>query len=192
MRSARRSPESPASSLALPVDRTVKEHNDALRRAPVLGSIPSRLRPGLRWPFGLVLLVLLVLLSGPGSAAAQPCAEGDPAVDNRGAELAADCTTLLGLKDGLRGTAVLNWARDVAMDDWNGLTVAGTPARVTWLSLWGQGLTGTLPPTLEQPDRPGEAQTVRQPTQGLHPRPERPDPPDGTQPVLQPTQRLYP
>ncbi len=145
MLSALRSPESPASSLDLPVDRTVKKHNAALRRAPVLGSIPSRLRPGLCWPFGLVLLVLL---SGPGSAAAQPCAEADPAVDNRGAELAADCTTLLGLQDKLRGTAVLNWARDVAMDDWDGLTVAGTPARVTKLELGERPLTGTLPPAL--------------------------------------------
>ncbi len=118
------------------------------RKDPVLGSIPSRLRPGLCWPFGPVLLVLLVLLSGPGSAAAQPCAEGDPAVDNRGAELAADCTTLLGLKDELRGTAVLNWARDVAMDDWDGLTVAGTPARVTKLELGERPLTGTLPTAL--------------------------------------------
>ncbi len=148
MRSALRSPESPASSLDLPFDRTVKEHNDALRRAPVLGSIPPRLRPGLCWPFGLVLLVLLVLLGGPGLSAAQPCAEADPAVNNRGAELAADCTTLLGLKDELRGTAVLDWATAVNMDDWDGLTVAGTPARVTKLELPRRRLTGTLPTTL--------------------------------------------
>ncbi len=93
--------------------------------------------------------MLLLLLGGPRSVAAQTiCAEDSPAVGNRGAELAADCTTLLGLMDELRGTATLNWATDVAMDSWAGLTVGGTPARVTELSLLSQSLTGSLPTAL--------------------------------------------
>ncbi len=92
--------------------------------------------------------MLLLLLGGPGSVAAQTiCAENSTAVNNRGSALAADCTTLLGLMDELRGTATLNWATDVAMDSWDGITVAGIPARVT--ELYPRGiLTGTLPTAL--------------------------------------------
>ncbi len=69
-------------------------------------------------------------------------------MENRGPGLAEDCTTLLGLKDALRGTAILNWADTLNMDSWDGITVSGTPARVTELSLSGYQLTGTIPSAL--------------------------------------------
>ena len=66
------------------------------------------------------------------------------------AGLVEDCTTLLGLKDTLSGTATLNWAEGLAMTSWDGITVAGDPPRVTGLSLRDKALSGTIPPALGQ------------------------------------------
>ena len=76
------------------------------------------------------------------------CTTDDPAVGDGGSALATDCSTLLGLKDVLRGgsgSTSLNWARTRAMTAWDGLTVsAGSTARVTGLALSGWDLTGSL------------------------------------------------
>ncbi len=63
-------------------------------------------------------------------------------------ELVTDCETLLGLKDALAGTGLLNWSADVPIEDWNGITVSDSPRRVTHLSLDRSGLSGTIPPAL--------------------------------------------
>ena len=80
----------------------------------------------------------------PGPAP-PPCERGtavpEPAA-NPG--LVADCATLLGLRDALRGSAALNWSGDRALGAWDGVTVAGTPPRVTKLELSSGGLTGEL------------------------------------------------
>ena len=77
-----------------------------------------------------------------------PCARG--AVPNPSSHpgLVADCRTLLGLKDTLAGTASLNWSVDTAMTSWDGVTVGGTPSRVTDLDFEDEGLTGSVPPEL--------------------------------------------
>ena len=73
--------------------------------------------------------------------------------------LADDCAVLLAVKDTLRGTATtLNWDADTAIADWYGITVSGTPLRVTRLHLDGRNsrtsigeliaLTGTIPVAL--------------------------------------------
>ena len=62
---------------------------------------------------------------------------------NRG--LVRDCDTLLAVKDALRGTASLNWSRSTAIASWEGVTVAGTPDRVTKVALPNESLTGVLP-----------------------------------------------
>ena len=59
--------------------------------------------------------------------------------------LVADCKTLLGLQSALEGTATLNWSVDRAMTNWDGLTLGGTPQRVTRLVLEREGLTGSIP-----------------------------------------------
>ena len=64
------------------------------------------------------------------------------------AELVADCATLLGLRDTLRGNAPLNWSANLAMANWEGVTVSGTPARVTALSLAARELSGRVPGAL--------------------------------------------
>ena len=124
----------------VPEPRPRNRRSRAVRRA---GGWPS----WLGCPFVLVALVL----NGPGLVAAQTtCSITDTAVSepSGGAELATDCTTLLGLKDTLRGTASLNWETGTSMADWNGVTVAGTPLRVTKLNLASKSLTGSIPAEL--------------------------------------------
>ena len=62
--------------------------------------------------------------------------------------LADDCATLRGLMDALRGTATLNWADTPNTSAWTGVTVEGSPPRVTELRLRNKDLTGVLPSAL--------------------------------------------
>ena len=66
--------------------------------------------------------------------------------------LMRDCINLLAAQDTLRGTAALNWSVDTAISGWNGVTVAGSPGRVTGLLLTSKSLTGTIPPDLARLD----------------------------------------
>lgn len=60
-------------------------------------------------------------------------------------ELAADCAALLALKSTLAGTATLNWSPNVAVADWDGVTIKSR--RVTALRLRDKSLTdGQLGP----------------------------------------------
>ena len=59
-------------------------------------------------------------------------------------ELVGDCESLLGLRDTIRGTAKLNWTAGKPMSEWMGVTVSGTPQRVTGLNLADLGLDGEL------------------------------------------------
>ena len=77
------------------------------------------------------------------------CSGGDAVPnpdDNPG--LVGDCETLLGLRDTLRATATLNWGYGVAMTTWDGVTIGGTPSRVTGLNLGDLGLAGSMPTAL--------------------------------------------
>ena len=67
-------------------------------------------------------------------------------------DLVDDCGVLLDIKDALRGTARLNWDVSRALTTWDGITVAGTPPRVTILALPSRRLTGSLPPRLGRLD----------------------------------------
>lgn len=63
--------------------------------------------------------------------------------------LVSDCETLLEVRDTLVGAgASLNWLANTPMTSWDGVTVEGTPARVTGVSLRNRGLKGTIPPEL--------------------------------------------
>ena len=75
------------------------------------------------------------------------------AVASPGSEpgLVSDCETLLSLCDALSGTATLNWSLDTPIASWDGVTVGGTPQRVTGLVLDSRGLTGELPAGLGLP-----------------------------------------
>ncbi len=63
-------------------------------------------------------------------------------------DLAKDCNILMAAKDALRGTGTLNWSADTAITGWDGVTVSGTPSRVTGLTLRLRGLTGGVPAKL--------------------------------------------
>ncbi len=69
--------------------------------------------------------------------------------------LVAECETLLGLKDELRGSGSLNWASNVRMSSWRGIkleiidTIVGADNyRVTDIALPNRSLTGEIPPEL--------------------------------------------
>ena len=61
--------------------------------------------------------------------------------------LVSDCEALLASKAALGGGA-LNWSYAVPMDEWDGLTVGGSPLRARKLSLAERGLNGAIPPRL--------------------------------------------
>ncbi|MCY4584267.1 MAG: ATP-binding cassette domain-containing protein, partial [Chloroflexi bacterium] len=59
-----------------------------------------------------------------------------------------DSETLLAVKDGLAGNSDLNWSSDIPITSWDGVTVGGSPKRVTRLILRESGLRGTIRPEL--------------------------------------------
>ncbi len=94
------------------------------------------------------LLLCGSLVAAP--AAPQTCQPTDVAITGSSptdaAALTADCTALLSIKDALRGTGTLNWATDVAIGSWDGITLrASDRSRVTKLSRDGGNLNGTIP-----------------------------------------------
>ena len=62
--------------------------------------------------------------------------------------LVSDCELLLAVRDTLAGTGTLNWSSDLAITAWEGVTVDGTPRRVTGLELPISNLTGPIPAEL--------------------------------------------
>ncbi len=62
----------------------------------------------------------------------------------------ADCRLLLALRDVLAGGAPLNWSEDVPIEFWQGVTLGGSPQRVTALELPRAGLNGRLPADLAE------------------------------------------
>ena len=75
------------------------------------------------------------------------CSDAVPsAASNPG--LVADCEALLAARDTLAGSGTLNWSGSTAIGSWDGVTVDGSPPRVTKLNLRDSQLTGTIPPEL--------------------------------------------
>ena len=58
--------------------------------------------------------------------------------------LSADREHLLALRDALAGSAKLNWDAGTRTSEWEGVTVTGTPPRVTGLHLADRGLDGEI------------------------------------------------
>ena len=75
------------------------------------------------------------------------CSDAVPSVaSNPG--LVADCEALLAARDTLAGSGTLNWSGSTAIAAWDGVTLSGSPPRVTKLNLRDSQLTGTIPPEL--------------------------------------------
>ena len=89
-----------------------------------------------------------VTLTWPAAATA-PCSNGItvPNPTTNGG-LVQDCAALLEARDALAGPGRLNWDGTRALTSWTGVTVSGTPQRVTALRLGAQGLAGPLPAAL--------------------------------------------
>ena len=60
----------------------------------------------------------------------------------------SDIQALLAARDKLAGDSTLNWSEAVPIVSWDGVTIGGTPRRVTGLSLRQRRLSGTVPPEL--------------------------------------------
>ena len=85
----------------------------------------------------------------PTGTPAERCANGTAVPDpTTNTELVADCAILLAERDTLRGAATLDWDEGSAVSGWDGVTVGGTPMRVTQVDLNASGLTGTIPAAL--------------------------------------------
>ena len=81
---------------------------------------------------------------GPPIQPPPPCGLTVPnPADNPG--LMLDCMPLLAAKGTLAGTATLDWSVDTAVTGWEGVTVAGSPRRVTKVLLSDESLSGTIP-----------------------------------------------
>ena len=87
----------------------------------------------------------------PETSLPPPCGKAVPdQVSNPG--LMRDCEALLAAKVTLRGTPALNWSVDTSIAQWDGVTVAETPQRVTKLDLANESLTGSVPAALAKLD----------------------------------------
>ncbi|MXW31473.1 MAG: hypothetical protein F4X80_00850 [Chloroflexi bacterium] len=113
----------------------------------LLTRVPRRVLTAL--PLVAVAALLAVTIrseAGPGPLAAatptpdavlkQQCVDG-AAVGSGNDGLAGDCALLLAGKDTLRGAETLNWSAGLAIASWEGVTVSGSPGRVTQLHIDG-------------------------------------------------------
>ena len=89
---------------------------------------------------------MIVLLLAAGSPPLRACDGGTAVPDpesNPG--LVADCKVLLEIRDKLDGPSSSTWDTGLAITEWEGINVSGSPSRVTILDLGGNSLTGEIP-----------------------------------------------
>ena len=84
------------------------------------------------------------------AASASECVTGGAVANaSDSPALVSDCETLLEARDIMVGTGTsLNWSASTPITAWDGVTIGGTPARVTEMSLDNKGLRGTVPAQL--------------------------------------------
>ena len=92
---------------------------------------------------GLILVGSSSPLLGCDDGVAVPDPENNPG-------LVADCKALLAARDKLGGNVYLDWDAEAAISSWEGVSISGSPARVSFLRLDSRQLTGTLPAELGQ------------------------------------------
>ncbi len=120
----------------------------AAYEARALTAMTGSWRVQARYASGAVAHSAPVTLTWP-AAATPPCRNGitvPTPTTNTG--LVQDCTALLEARDALAGPGRLNWDGSRALSAWTGVSVGGTPQRVTALRLGAQGLTGPVPAAL--------------------------------------------
>ncbi len=98
---------------------------------------------------GLLSLVASGIAPTDVVAQAYSCANSGAVADpGDNPLLVQDCTTLFNARDTLAGGAHLNWAANVPMEQWEGVTVEGSPLRVVEVRLDNRLLSGRIPPEL--------------------------------------------
>ena len=99
----------------------------------------------------LLAAVFVPLLPTYAQGNAASCANGiavpDPS-DNPG--LVSDCEALLSARGTLDTRGSLNWSAGLPIGQWDGVSLGGTPQRVTELYLHDSGLTGEIPSELSR------------------------------------------
>ena len=98
---------------------------------------------------GLLALLASGISSTDLKAQSYSCANSG-AVANPGDNplLVQDCTTLVTTRDTLAGNVQLNWSANLPIEQWEGVTVEGSPLRVVEIRLDGRYLSGRIPPEL--------------------------------------------
>lgn len=145
------------SKLDLADRRELAAWRPELRRRGARGWLGLLVRPavGLGAATGIVgvVVVFAVVIGGSRDDAVSIAV---PALDIEGCsavaetnpeantEFVADCESLLGLRDTIRGTRHLDWTGSKPMSEWMGVIVSGTPQRVTEIDLSDLGLDGEL------------------------------------------------
>ena len=76
------------------------------------------------------------------------CATRGAVSDASNTDLVSDCEALLQARNKLEGSARLNWSESTPIEQWEGVSISGTPMRVTGLDLMDRGLSGTIPDAL--------------------------------------------
>ena len=76
------------------------------------------------------------------------CATRGAVSDASNTDLVSDCEALLQARNKLEGSARLNWSESTPIEQWEGVSISGTPMRVTGLNLMDRGLSGTIPDAL--------------------------------------------
>ena len=101
---------------------------------------------------GTLAILIAVLEPHPVSAQSgvDSCA-GAVADAANNPELVSDCEALLDVKDLLTGSGgLLNWSASTLVTEWEGVSVSGTPERVTKLDLRKMRLRGSIPSDLSR------------------------------------------
>ena len=108
-------------------------------------------------PSAVSCLMAVLLLAGNPSLYA--CDDGWTVPDpENNAGLVEDCRALLAIRDDLAGTGFLNWEFGLPIDRWGGIRVSGSPSRVRQMVVFGDDLSGSIPPGL---GRLSQLQTLR-------------------------------
>ena len=109
--------------------------------------------PSFPLPVIAVLIAGLLVFTQPANAQsnAGSCSNGIAVPNARiNPALVADCEVLLAARDTLAGTATLNWTENIHLRMWDGVTLDGSPIRVTGLSIWSESLDGVIPAELSR------------------------------------------
>lgn len=109
----------------------------------------KRLRSLFAAPVVILTLVAALLTPLPPAIAqseADSCVTGGAVADaDSNPWLVSDCEALLAARDTLAGSAKLNWSASTPMNQWEGITLADTPLRVTVLGRFYGDLNGEIP-----------------------------------------------